>query len=206
MFIFIHHGEISKNNQFSLSDIGNIRANNLPEFFTKKRNPNINTPKRILTTDHILHKQTVNMLSTQLNIKTDCKYDINDIIKSMQNDKSNDILFCGSGIQIVEIVERLIYKLYYKSMNLRWNKNPEANYDSLNDYSSIWVLDTNDHTLKVYNYFDVIYKHQYDYYDINYSKLSIVPLYTSQLTDNNLSRTGTIVNNIKGFLYNFINN
>ena len=38
-------------------------------------------------------------------------------------------------------------------MNLKWNKNPEATYDSLNDFSTIWIIDPTDHTLKVYNYF-----------------------------------------------------
>jgi len=205
MFIFIHHGEKSKNNDCSLSDIGNVRCNNLPEFFTKKKNPNINSPKRIITTNNAKNIQTVNVLAKQLSINIECKNNYHNIINTMKNDKSNDILFCGNASDIACIVERLIYKLYYKEMHLRWNKNPELNYDNLNDYSSIWVLDPNDNTLKVYKYFDVLYNRQYDYYDINYSNVSLLPLYTCQLKDNNLSRTGTFINNIKGFLYNLVN-
>ena len=204
MFIFIHHGEKSRNNDCSLSDIGVVRCNNLPDFFTKKKNPNINTPKRIITTSNQKNIQTVNVLAKQLSINIESEDNYNNIINRMKNDKSNDILFCGNGTDILHIVERLIYKLYYKEMHLRWNKNPELNYDSINDYSSIWVLDTNDNTLKVYNYFDVLYNRQYDYYDINYSRVSVLPLYTCQLKDNNLSRTGALINNIKGFLYNMV--
>lgn len=206
MFIFIHHAEKNTIHPDSLSDIGHIRANNLPDFFTKKRNPNINTPKRILTTDNILSTRTVNMLSIQLKVPTECHKNTHDILKIMHNNKSDHILFCGNNTEIVEIVERLIYKLYYKEMNLKWCKNPEATCNSIKDFSTIWIVDPTDNTLKVYNYFDVFYNQRYNYYDINYSDVSVIPLYTSILTNNNLSRTGYIVNNIKGFLYNLINN
>ena len=171
---------------------------------TKKKNPNINIPKRIITSNDKSHIKSVSMLSKQLKIQPQYDNNMNNITKIMQNNKSDDILFCGSSSEIVEIVHNLIYKLYYKTMNLKWNKNPEATYDSLNDFSTIWIIDPTDHTLKVYNYFDVFYNKYYDYYDVNYSHVSILPFYTFILTDNNLSITGTLINNIKGFFYNLV--
>ena len=132
-------------------------------FLQKKKNPNINIPKRIITSNDKSHIKSVSMLSKQLKIQPQYDNNMNNITKIMQNNKSDDILFCGSSSEIVEIVHNLIYKLYYKTMNLKWNKKPEATYDSLNDFSTIWIIDPTDHTLKVYNYFDVFYNKYYDY-------------------------------------------
>ena len=189
MFIFIRHGEKSKKDNINLSEIGFIRRNNLPEFFTKKKNINIKIPQRIIvmkqhhpdTSNRPL--QTVSVLADvlKINIENDYKSSqISEVINSFYN-TNKTVLICWEHIDLALIVESYINKVFNKNIKLHWGKNPLASYDSNTDYTSIWIID--DNKLKVYNLFDVIYDSRYDYYNIDYSKVTSEPIFVLELSE-----------------------
>jgi hypothetical protein len=192
MFIFIRHGEKSKYNNINLSDVGVVRRHHLPKFFIDKKIPDLNIPERIVamhpynndTSDHSY--QTVEHLAKTLNVNI-CSYkkhELNDIVKDLLKYKDMTTLICWEREELSILVEKLIYKLYYQDFKFNWGKNPFNIYNNTDDYTSMWVVDTNTNTLKVYTLFDVKYNKKYDFYDFIYSDVKSEPRFVLTLKDN----------------------
>jgi hypothetical protein len=191
MLIFIRNGETSRDiidNNNNLSNIGYLRSIHLAKFFNNKKIQFINQPKRIITPNCLNNNDicynTVRFIGTELNIPIETDYTDNQIANIadiLKKDYKNDILICWKQIELTQIIENLIYKLYYKKVKLHWNKNPLFNYDNNNDYSSMWIIDTNEHKLKVYNLFDINYNKKYDYFDIDYKNIKNEPVFILSL-------------------------
>ena len=192
MFIFIRHGEKSKYNNINLSDVGVVRRNHLPKFFIDKKIPNLNIPEKIIamhpynndTSDHSY--QTVERLATTLNIKI-CSYkkhELNDIVKDLLKYKDINTLICWEREELSTLVEKLIYKLYSQDFKFNWGKNPFNIYNNTDDYTSMWIVDINTNTLKVYSLFDIKYNQKYDLYDFIYSDVKSEPRFVLTLKDN----------------------
>jgi len=184
MLIFMRHGEDIKYSN-NLSDVGFVRSNHLIDYFTIRKNPNINVPKRIIIlNDSEKPYQSVSKLSRELNIKIESynKDSINKIIKCIRQSLNDDILICADYDVLIMIIEKLIYKLYSKKIKLYWGDNIVNTLDNLNDYTSLWVLDDNSKTLKTYTLFDVNYNKQYLFFDIKHKKI-LEPSSSIQLTD-----------------------
>jgi hypothetical protein len=180
----MRHGEDIKYSN-NLSDVGFVRSNHLIDYFTIRKNPNINVPKRIIIlNDSEKPYQSVSKLSRELNIKIESynKDSINKIIKCIRQSLNDDILICADYDVLIMIIEKLIYKLYSKKIKLYWGDNIVNTLDNLNDYTSLWVLDDNSKTLKTYTLFDVNYNKQYLFFDIKHKKI-LEPSSSIQLTD-----------------------
>ena len=161
-----------------------------PDFFTKKKNENIKVPERIIAIKQHHQDtsnrsfQTVSVLANILNIDIENDYKYNEIDKVINSFYNSDktVLVCCEHVEMALMVESLIYKMYNIFIKLHWGKNPLTNYDSNHDYTSMWVID--DNKLMVYNMFDVIYDSKYEYYNIDYSKVTLEPQFIYQLNNN----------------------
>lgn len=190
MLIFMRHGE---DTDVSLSDVGFVRSNHLIDFFTYKKGPHLNTPKKIIVLKSKTDKsfQSVRKLAKELNVKIEDSY--TNIIELLRLSLTTDILICGEYDVLISIIEKLIFKLYSKQLKLRWGRNPLNTFDDFNDYTSLWVIDNN--TLSVYNLFDVTYNKQYSYFDITYKNVKKDPFESIKLTDDIY-----LVNRISNFI------
>ena len=209
MFIFIRHGEKAKDN-INLSDIGFVRRNNLKGFFDyinkKHLTQNVDDcvirlPKRIITSkqenNEVSDKpyQTVRVLANQLNINVE-SYKADNIVKSLKSkDLDIDTLICLDHEQLVSEVQRLIYNIYNTKLELHWGRHPRNKYHDNLDYTSVWVLDTENNELIVYSQFDVVYNQRYEYYNIDYLKIKEDPFFRIKL-EKNTSILGSLINNV----------
>ena len=192
MYIFIRHGEKSKNDNIHLSRVGYVRRNELPHFFKNQKNKHINIPEKIIAMkQHNIDSsnrpfETVSMLSHDLNIPIEHNYtqtQIDDIVDHLldKNTTHLDTLICWEHEELTVIVKKLIQKIYNNKFKLYWGRIPILNTHSDNDYTSIWVVDTIKHYLYVYNEFDIIYNEKLDCYDIDYSTLQNRPFFSLKL-------------------------
>jgi hypothetical protein len=204
MFIFIRHAEKSEKDDINLSSAGFVRRNELPYFFIKKYNNKLNIPERIIAmkqhTEHTSNRpyQTVSFLGYELKIKIENEFkrkEINEAISTIIDDINTDILICWEHTEMVEMIERLIHKMYNYKIKLKWGKNPLSYTEDHKDYTSIWVLDPIKHTLNVYNQLEVIYNDKLSRYDVIYDNVKNVPLFT-------ISLGKTYLTWIKSFFYN----
>lgn len=192
MIILIRHAEKSKNDDVNLSRSGYVRRNELAQFFKNRYNKNLKDPKRFIsmkqkTIDTSNRPfQTIFMLAHTFDKKIENNFEreqTKEFVDSFITDISKDSLICWEHEALCEIAQRLIKKIYNKKLKLSWGFNPLSNTDNPEDYSSIWVIDTENHYLKVYNQFDILYDPENDCYTPDYTHVSIEPLFSITLKE-----------------------
>ena len=169
--ILIRHGEKKKRSTV-LSSKGQLRANELPNFFIKNIIP-IKVPEIIIAmkqrNKHTSNRplETVLPLAEQLKIPIIqfAKRKINKVVEFIKSNPESCILICWEHFYLVKIAKRIT-----KLNNLKWGMH------SKNGYTPVWLK--TDTTFEIYDQFSVT-KNGVDYSDVKSD-----PNYMKQLVKN----------------------